>query len=482
MGGLKFFFELFYILIMNAYLNDFRQAKSIRVLRPTLERLVQQRVITPDGRDWLLCALDPFHDYLHELAGYPDQDGSLTVVERFTDQTTVVFPDGLEQGETWDCLIFNPPVINFTEYQAPHWVREMGVVHEDVDNAGSVDHDTANAHGAATLYPLTIWRGISGTEFVPKVITENVASWPSINNHSGLQSIPETLQGKKMRLVGQGFEVHNTTPELYQGGTVTVGRVPQANERQVRVFRQHAGVAPDSIQVIQPIIVSNPPPGTSDEAIRYSDSQSWEAKHGCYAHCTQSGAENPITAGDQRTIFMRTQGDIGGVCLVGNQDPSTGSASGAVRACGIQNYCNTNMHFAFFHGLHKDTTLNVMNRAYVEYAPRVDDALLPLAKPSAEYDIHALQLYAAVVNHLPAAVMVEMNARGRFAKMIGGILTAAAPILGLTMGPEMAAAAVVGGTALEASGAAVARNAKNRPAAQTRSKKGPTTAVVTRRK
>lgn len=466
--------------------------KSLRVLRPYLDKLVERRAITPDGRDWLICALDPFHDFLHELAGYPDSDGSQSIVERFTDQTVVTHPPTLQDGDSWECLVFNTPGINYRTYDSPNWERRLDVRHNDINNAGSVDIVTTHTRGGSALWPLTIWTQQSGTgDMVPKTPTQALQSWPlatQLYTVQGLQSIPQDLQGKKMRLIGQGFEVHNTTAPLYQSGSVTVGRVPQAVTKDIRLHQEGLG-GPIVDMVDFPCFIVNPPPATTDESIRYTDAQTWEAKHGCYAHCTFAGVDNPMRAAEQSAILMRTEGNIAGECLSSQLDLQKGTAGGLSVLGASQNYCGTNMHYAYFTGLHKETTLNVMNRAYTEHIPRVDDALLPLARPSAALDVHALQLYAEVVNHLPAAVMVEMNSRGRFAKMIGGLLEIAAPVLGIVGSPLAGVSAAAAGAAFELVGEereeAAVRRARQRasmPAKQTQRKTGPKSVVVAPRK
>ena len=45
-----------------------------------LTSLVDHHQITEDGKEWLTLALDPFHDYNKQVAGYPDADASHTVV------------------------------------------------------------------------------------------------------------------------------------------------------------------------------------------------------------------------------------------------------------------------------------------------------------------------------------------------------------------------------------------------------------------
>lgn len=68
-----------------------------------LQSLADNHKITQDGKEWLTLALDPFHDYNKQVAGYPDADGSQTVVSCYQYQTDV----SSVGGANWDCHIYN---------------------------------------------------------------------------------------------------------------------------------------------------------------------------------------------------------------------------------------------------------------------------------------------------------------------------------------------------------------------------------------
>lgn len=74
--------------------------------RDFLDALTDMKKITPDGKEWITLALDPFHDYNKQIAGYPDADASQTVVSCFQYQADLVAPGAVN----WDCHIYNAPV------------------------------------------------------------------------------------------------------------------------------------------------------------------------------------------------------------------------------------------------------------------------------------------------------------------------------------------------------------------------------------
>lgn len=463
-----------------------------RHLRPRLEGLVNNGVITPDGRDWLLESLDPFHDYQHHFAGYPDSNGARSVIERFTDQVTVSAPVGLAVGETWECVVFNNNSLNYRQFNGATYDRFLTVKHSNLDAGGLIRYHTGHTHDHIPLYPLSILshRTSAVTDMVPQAVTAAGVTWQVVLDlfeSTGLQAIPSAVQGKRMRLVGQGFEVHNTSPDLYKSGSVTVGRVPNTDTMDTATFENHAGGAAVNI-VSAGTVRCNAPPANVDESIRYPDATTWEAKHGVYAHCSMASSENPIEAAVCQHTLMRTEGDLVGVGLSSlHNQLVAGSTAGYVSLAGQTNYTNTNMHYAYFSGLHLDTTLNVMLRTYTEHVPRVGDALLPLATPSAPLDTNALNIYSQAINHLPPAVMVSMNARGKYAKMIADVIAAIAPVAGAFLGPEAAlagevVAAGIRGVAKAKQNQSKIRAPKNMPAKQQAGKKGPTSAAVKRKR
>ena len=54
--------------------------QNVRKASRVIEEMVSKHTLTSAGRDWLVLALDPFHDLEKSVAGYPDADSSMTVV------------------------------------------------------------------------------------------------------------------------------------------------------------------------------------------------------------------------------------------------------------------------------------------------------------------------------------------------------------------------------------------------------------------
>ena len=76
-----------------------------------LDGLVESKALTPDGKDWLIAALDPFHDTKYRLAGFPEMSVSLSEVQLINLTETIEMPSSLPPtAKSWDLHLFNVPM------------------------------------------------------------------------------------------------------------------------------------------------------------------------------------------------------------------------------------------------------------------------------------------------------------------------------------------------------------------------------------
>jgi len=173
-----------------------------------IERLQSSHTLTPEGADWLKLALDPFHDFNHQIAGYPDTDGSQTVVSCYTYGYDLTAPAGV--AGNWDAHVFNLPMASstgsFSVDGIADWIRYQ-------DSAVSV---------AGTVGPVNIYSGATGTNLLP------ITGAPATNAYATVPAALNTdISGGISRVLGMGFEVTNTTAEINKQGSVTCYRMPQ---------------------------------------------------------------------------------------------------------------------------------------------------------------------------------------------------------------------------------------------------------------
>jgi hypothetical protein len=433
-----------------------RNANTRNELSSILEMAVGRKVISPEGRDWLKMSIDTFHDLQHDLSGYPDSDGSLTVVQKYTSSSNQSAPEGVGDTDTWSMLVFNMSYVDtsFTEsglfpnVMDPYFTDNQGTVfqQEELDFAGSM---------AAGPLVIAKMKDVAGARFFP---AGSGTPWTGTAESTALRALPVGSSRKRSRIIGQAFEVHNTTADVYKQGAVTSGMFPQTNTNDVALYEERTEAGAVQCASVMNMLRIVCPPANVEEAMEYPNALKWGAEDGVYAHITFNGVENPMRRPESRVLVMDCIDAAGPMCMVASfEDHASLGPIDQVNSCIQSVFANTNCTFSLFSGLSAQTSLEVVHRCYTEMAPRSCDAFLPLATPSAPYDVRALQLYAAIVNEIPIACKVHDNASGDFARTVAhvltGILAKVSPIVGTFLtpivGPEAAAIGAAAGAGLQ---------------------------------
>jgi hypothetical protein len=357
--------------------------------RVNLQDLVDKKVITAAGRDWFLCATDPFHDFDHPLSGYPDSTHTLSIVTRTT-KTLEISKPGACAGN-WDCLVSMFPFVNTTS---------AAFANCHIDAQKHIEYDSTATYNIGTL---TAFAADAGVGLLP----DGPAWAPSNYNVSYVNGLTEIQAG---RVVGLAFEVHNTTAEIYQQGTVTCAEVPTTPMLTLRKFEDTNGATVGTRE--HNCVSFNGPPCSLAQAAKYPTMRQWKAKDGCLCVASFSDMSNPGMR------FM----PAGGIMGIGNNEgnnnadmpgivPGTSADVPATIAM-----VNMNMPFAYFTGLSNETTLTLTLKLYYEAFPGPGDSTLQLASPSPPMDPKAFQLYSYAVHHVPLCVPVTHNSTGTFSR------------------------------------------------------------------
>lgn len=399
-----------------------RRAKSI------LNRLIEGRKISRAGVEWLTIATDPFHDTEITPTGYPDMNTCNSISQCFTFTQNVSAPG----TGIWDAHIFLNPVSR--------------LILETIDNGAMAAIPTYEPRtgkfttAANNIVPIhagyNILTGATGQKWNVGGLTPYTNVGPSV-------AYPLTGSAGQYRLVSAGYEVVNTTPELYKGGAVTVYRSPShPNVPTMQVWN----LANNYAEFVNGYMA---PPDNQAEAQLYPSSKTWAAEFGVYSTATLSSESNPYLQASVNTPFMYKPPSIQD--LISNTPsvaftivPSLDSGqTGATGTTGqVLPY---DIHGCFFTGLNPNATLQVTVKYYVERIPTVTEPdLLVLTRKSPDYDPMALELYTHTLAELPVGVQVGENPLGEwFDDVLSTVAQFAAP-LGAVFGPMGTAA----GTAL----------------------------------
>jgi hypothetical protein len=402
--------------------------------------------LTPQGQKWFRSAVDPFHDYQLDLAGYPDTCASNTVVIMHIDTTDVSYP--VASVGNWDCQIVN----------LPRSGSGTGNASATAITAGVVNYQSTPPQ-ALLMGAVTISSADTGQALWPNAA---IAAWTPTNFATQtLTAGPAGLVGHQCRIIGQAIEVHNITSPLYRQGSVTIGKIPQVSKFDSMMLVDDDAALVDGRY---PVYEFTQPPSLLTELIQYPNCVAHEAEKGVYSVISLNNTINPLEAAVSRlTCAYRNNRRS-----AGNGTLTIPGAAGVVTSDVVP--AHTDSTCIYFTGLSHETTLRITVKTIAEYAPIYTDALLQTATPSPPYDPRALQLYAEVIRSLPPGVPVDFNGIGRWFRMVLQAISAAAPIIGAGLNAIVPGAGVIGVSAGQIAGT-VANIIKQREDAKDNNKK-----------
>lgn len=386
----------------------------------------------------------------------PDEHCSTTVVRQHKQKVSITKPAAIT-GK-WDCYFIVLPFINSVSMtnsvvslnDATYGASILGTDDDIVGNFGTI---------TAVMVPNgTPWYGVATNALAYNAWANNIVISTGLNDN-----IPS-------RIVAGGFEVHDVTPELYKGGSVTV--FDNGTDIQTCSF---GGMRQLSASAVGTGFgyVGRAPPSTVTEMSRHPDARSWEAREGVYCRLVLDLNRSDFSMGGKGKILAFNSG--GSVAPCSNFSAPGGAGAQVVPTTTV-NIAGLGVTMCAFAGLDENAVLSLTSLIFTETAPQTNSAELALASPSAPYDPEALRLYRNVSCHLPPGVPVGMNPKGEWWGMVvqgvGKILKAASPVVSSIpeVGVPLSAIAQFAGQALEKKGASLRANAK-----QTQQKKPATT-------
>lgn len=423
-----------------------------------MRSLCQERLITPEACDWVKFALDPFHDQqLDNLRGYPDVATEPTVVVKIRQAVTVAAPPDLPEGGTWDCHMVLSPV-DYAPKSAVVGVRATPV--GDTDGLTTPDNAAGHvtpcelsgsyeASKVGRMDGLVINSVPSATEmegnmtFTPAHMPPTPGSYQTQNITLDDYLDYETTDNGVYRIVYSGFEVVNTTAQIYKQGAVTVYEYGNSYETGASQPDKHSfpalGWADRIPTQYNPTNFFRCPPNTLAEAKIMPGSHSWAAADGSY-NTAKFQSDNPFQALTARPWVVcqnQTKTAAGGGYMTptpvrGTAAPfSAGSFASSLNLAidqddvesstplggypGPVHFSRMNTTGAYYTGLSSATTLFVTWRVGIERLPAANKpAFLALAQPSATFDPNALVLYNMVANILPPGCPQGYNDAGKW--------------------------------------------------------------------
>lgn len=390
-----------------------------------LDQLVANRKLTADGRDWLTLALDPFHDLNHQAAGFPDSDGSQTIVSCYQYQVDLGAPAGVVGN--WDAHVFTMP----TCIPADHALQSISA---DWKSAAPI------AGAPLKLGPLTIITAAGGANLYPTTDHDVLASTtlPSLNSTD--------LASGVTRVIGLGYEVTNTTAEINKQGSVTSYRMPQYASATGAICTVNDAI---SMVASVPVVRWRAPPANTAEANLLKGTRTWDAASGVYATAVLNSVANPLVmVNNSANLYVADPyPNAPGVAVLSPTSVAIGNTGPAVSVVvpSVTQQMPYDTTGSMFTGLSNATTLTIKLKVYVERAPTyAEPHLAVLATPSAGYDVMALELYSQAISQLPVAVTVSENGAGDWFRGVVRVLKNVAGPLGNAINAFVPGAGLIG--------------------------------------
>lgn len=431
-----------------------------RKARAMLRNLLDQRLITPEGLNWLTCATDPFHDTEVRCTGYPDVTTAKSICQVVTKTMSVKRPAGIADTDSWGLQTFFVPLTpcfsqaplakgkNVTRQNSKSDVKEVKTTdkppgpHMSFAKKAKREHETLLNSVANTGYVRTTVEPDGTLSQAPSL--DLYAGWNVINlpdnddwqsatlgtSFDDLSLPPEYCTGA-WRLVATGLEVTNTTAQLYKGGSVTVYRSPSAQTHTMTGAVAGNGYAIRSVGLL--------PPSNMADASLYPNSKTWGAEDGCYLIGTINDPDNPYFTPVPGVAGVMTPTNFTDLSIGSGwlgYFPDAGDPPGTIEwstACaGPLPYDTTG---AVLNGLNNQSTIQVTARYFIERHPTVADPnLLVLAQTPAPYDPVALEIYSRAMNELPVGCKVGDNPMGEWFNDVISAVADWAPKIGKALG------------------------------------------------
>lgn len=384
-----------------------------------LDQLVHNSTFTSEGREWLTLALDPFHDYDHQVAGYPDADCDPTVVSAYQFAVDISRPAGLAADALWDAHVFNMPIL-----------RE-GALSPSIGNTnGTGSTWTSSAAAIGSFNMINVMRTAAGGSLFPtdSASTTYCQGYPSV-------SPTATYNFMTQRVIGLGFEVVDTTAEIYRQGALTVYRLPQEGARAWMYTDTGATDAG------APYIRYKAPPSSVASALLLTNAKQWDARNGAYVVCTQSTVDNSLkTIGSEPYVVVSAG-------VINSFGYSSKFAAAGATGLVYENVAHLpfNTSGVMLTGLNYNATFRLKIKLYTEVAPSyIESALTPLATPSAPYDPAVLEAYSKAMSVLASGVQAGDNASGDWWKAVLRVLAKIALPVSHALTPLLPVAPLVG--------------------------------------
>lgn len=374
--------------------------------------------LTPDEQAYFIASTDIFHDTPYSCHGRPSQSRvrQVTVTYNYEQNISISSFPSLNNTQPWDANFVSFPWVSTHSFTA---VNDNGSIMVQPTN---ITFDNFGGLTSCATQTGTTWTpaSLGATSYLPPSGPLSVTSsqWPTypVGPYERFQ----------YEVISAGYEIVNTTPELYQGGALIRYRVPTGSMTGAIVSSAFTGITQMNVFPL--------PPTTPSLAMLYPDSILDKASEGTYQmHTRQCDSQRRFSGPDPIEVYSPTINALDGGSFVSKYifTQASGVANSPVLLSDfdtIGTYCT---------GLSPQTTLALRYRVIISFTPASYDAtLVSLATESPPYNPKLDELISLIQMELSPGVPVHQNAKGDWWRTVLEYTAKFAPVMGATFGPQ----------------------------------------------
>lgn len=388
------------------------------------------------------------------MAGLPDDTMHPSVVRCFKEQRVIKKPSRIT-GSGWDCYIISLPIGSPVAFDNIEFTLNNAGVGSFIKG---YDADFKGTFGTITVVCVP-----AGSPWYGDAFSASSADYWS-DNYSVNVGLADP--GVPSRIIAGGYEIVNSTPDIYKGGTVTTADVTSHWQETYLNWARQLSASTIGTGFIQ---YQRAPPSNAGDLARLPNAKTWAAAEGAYARL-------PIDVNNSSYMIPARGSLIGFYCGEGKRSlvsdfsvDLTVKAAKSITVPTVPVRSNIGVSITAFTGLTDQTTLTLSSMIFVETAPQLDMSEIALATPTADYDPKVLALYKNLHANLPTAVPVGMNPKGEWWAMVldqlGTVIKGSSTMLSgvPTYGPLLAAGAGAVGAGISHIGAQLKSQRKPSP-------------------
>lgn len=415
-------------------------SRSVARSEQILERLGNRLGLSEPAKQWLTVALDPFHDNPTNCTGLPDSCLGNSVVQCIKNSVTIAAPPDVVAAEgNWDVHVSMLP-FTVNSAQPLSFMIANNTQGNLLVQQASVTPFRRAAPITITAYPTGDLSGYSN-QFQAGIASDGA-------HQTTVLELPGNFSTGEYRILAQGFEVINTTAELYSQGLATIYRtpVPTLTSASGTTIVYDDGAAVQGTASADCLYMSRLPQ-SPQEALALPNTKQWKAKEGCYV-VGRFNDEIPSTRNDsfvqpcfrRRNVNVQTEEIYMPVTIANTVRGET------YRSCRELQWANMDISGGFFTGLNFQSTLTINWNIYIERFPSIyENDLIVLAKPSPAFDPLFFEVYKAISQDMPVGCMQKENGLGDwFRDAVSTVADVVTPVLSMIPHPAAQAAAGVG--------------------------------------